>query len=337
MPGYGVDHRDIKPANLGVREQPSDRAKHLVLFDFSLARASAATTSAGTPPYLDPFLGSGAREVWDSAAERYAATATLFEMATGHTPVYGDGQSDPASIPDEATVEPGDFDPAVADDLVGFFQRALSREVWDRFGTAAEMLSAWRAALQKTTSTTPEDADETSERVTVDTPLAQSGLTPRALSALEPFRLATVGDLAALDTGRLSRFTGIVVPRLLCREPPLAGTAVPWLLSVWRQGGSGGGKGPHLTVLDLALTREVVRRLHRQPGTCRPDASLLQTDCEPGTHTRVTVQDPAQGDAIDAQPVRCLIDGDIQAREHVLADDLARVHGVLHAHGAPPQ
>ena len=30
----GVDHRDIKPSNLGVREQKSDRAKHLVLFDF---------------------------------------------------------------------------------------------------------------------------------------------------------------------------------------------------------------------------------------------------------------------------------------------------------------
>ena len=52
----GVDHRDIKPANLGVREGRSDRAKHLVLFDFSLSRAGAAAVTAGTPPYLDPFL-----------------------------------------------------------------------------------------------------------------------------------------------------------------------------------------------------------------------------------------------------------------------------------------
>ena len=37
----GVDHRDIKPANLGVREGRSDRAKHLVLFDFSLSRAGS--------------------------------------------------------------------------------------------------------------------------------------------------------------------------------------------------------------------------------------------------------------------------------------------------------
>ncbi|MBX6724292.1 MAG: BREX system serine/threonine kinase PglW, partial [Dactylosporangium sp.] len=120
-----VDHRDIKPANLGVREQRSDRAKHLVLFDFSLSRAAAASVEAGTPPYLDPFLGVGTRQHWDSAAERYAAAVTLFEMATGQTPTYGDGVSDPAVIDDEATVEPGLFDPSVAASLVDFFRRAL--------------------------------------------------------------------------------------------------------------------------------------------------------------------------------------------------------------------
>src|SRR5664280_636981 len=60
----GVDHRDIKPANLGVREGRSsrgDRSKHLVLFDFSLARAGAMALTAGTPPYLDPFLESSGR------------------------------------------------------------------------------------------------------------------------------------------------------------------------------------------------------------------------------------------------------------------------------------
>lgn len=206
----GVDHRDIKPANLGVREQRSDRAKHLVLFDFSLSRASAATVKAGTPPYLDPFLGKGARSHWDSAAERYAVAVTLFEMATGHTPVYGDGQSDPGSIPDPATIEAGDFDATAADALVSFFTRALDRDARERFGTASEMLAAWRSALTETVTTTPDDADDIAEQATPETPLAQSGLTPRALSALEPFRLETVGDLAALDTGKLSRFTGIV-------------------------------------------------------------------------------------------------------------------------------
>ena len=98
----GVDHRDIKPANLGVREGRGDRAKHLVLFDFSLSRAGATAVTAGTPPYLDPFLDAPGRGRHDSAAERYSAAVVLFEMATGSAPRFGDGLSDPASVRDEA-------------------------------------------------------------------------------------------------------------------------------------------------------------------------------------------------------------------------------------------
>ena len=127
----GVDHRDIKPANLGVkeiREKHEDRAKHLVLFDFSLSSAAGTAVTAGTPPYLDPFLDSPRRGRYDSAAERYSAAVVLFEMATGSVPRFGDGLSDPASVQDEAAVEPGMFDPAVADSLTGFFRIALARD-----------------------------------------------------------------------------------------------------------------------------------------------------------------------------------------------------------------
>ena len=143
----GVDHRDIKPANLGVREGRSDRAKHLVLFDFSLSRAGAAAVTAGTPPYLDPFLDAPERGRYDSAAERYAAAVVLFEMATGAAPKFGDGLSDPASVRDEATVEAGMFDPAVAGPLVAFFRTALARSAKERHDTATEMLAAWRSVF----------------------------------------------------------------------------------------------------------------------------------------------------------------------------------------------
>ena len=207
-----VDHRDIKPANLGVREQRSDRAKHLVLFDFSLSRAGAASVEAGTPPYLDPFLGSVDRPHWDSAAERYAATVTLFEMATGQPPRYGDGLSDPAVIGDEASVEPGLFDPSVAAPLADFFRRALRRDARQRFHTAAEMLAAWRGIFSGPGTTVPDDADALAAAATPETPLAAAGLSARALSALEPLRLNTVGDLAAVDAARLSRLTGVADP-----------------------------------------------------------------------------------------------------------------------------
>jgi serine/threonine protein kinase len=205
----GVDHRDVKPANLGVREGRRDRAKHLVLFDFSLSRAGAAAVTAGTPPYLDPFLDSPERGRYDSPAERYAAAVVLFEMATGSVPKFGDGLSDPASVRDEATVEPGMFDPAVAGALVPFFGTALARRAKERHDTATEMLAAWRSVFAPVPKTIPDDADQCAAAAEPPTLLAEAGLSARALSALEPYGVVTVGDLVAVDPVRLNRLSGV--------------------------------------------------------------------------------------------------------------------------------
>ncbi|BEH01458.1 BREX system serine/threonine kinase PglW [Brooklawnia propionicigenes] len=206
----GIIHRDIKPANLGVHKEASSRAKHLNLFDFSLTKAPASDTQAGTRPYLDPFL-TGKRQQYDSAAERYATAVVLFEMATGHTPVYGDALSDPASITDEVTLEPGDFDPSVRAPLIAFFTTALARDAGARHHTAEQLLHEWRACFPDS-SVVPENADALAEAATAETPLTGSGLSPRALSALEQLRVATVGDLVQVDAWRLTRLPGLTSP-----------------------------------------------------------------------------------------------------------------------------
>lgn len=205
----GVDHRDVKPSNLGVRENRGDRVKHLVLFDFSLARAGAGSLTAGTPPYLDPFLGGTARPVWDSAAERYSAAVVLFEMATGQTPVYGDGSSDPTLVPDEADLDETLFDPAAAGRLVAFFRTALARESRVRHDTAGVMLEAWRSVFTPIDRTVPDEADTLAAGVCADTALSASGLSARALSALEPLGVHTVADLLAVEPMRLNRLAGV--------------------------------------------------------------------------------------------------------------------------------
>ncbi len=207
----GVDHRDIKPANLGVRESRSNRTKHLVLFDFSLSRAAASALRAGTPPYLDPFLGGPGRDRYDSAAERYAAAVVLFEMATGSTPRYGDGLSDAAAIPDRPTVTADQFDPSLGQALVTFFRRALARELADRHDTMAEMAASWQLVFSQTETGAPANAEELAGRAGPSTLLGEAGLSARALSALEPFGVRTVADLAAVDAARLSRLSGIAV------------------------------------------------------------------------------------------------------------------------------
>lgn len=207
----GVDHRDIKPSNLGVRENRGDRTKHLVLFDFSLTRAAASSTNAGTPHYLDPFL-VGKRSAFDSAAERYAAAVVLFEMATGQTPHYGDDpNAAPATIADDAHVTADLFDPTLAARLVEFFTTALARDSTARHHTAEAMRQAWRDlfAAEATTSEPDESADAQAAAATLTTSLAESGLTARALSALEPERLETVGDLLATDPVRIARLKGV--------------------------------------------------------------------------------------------------------------------------------
>ncbi len=117
----GRSHRDIKPDNLGVTEIGANREQHLVLFDFSLAGVPSSDIRAGTPPYLDPFLADRKPKAWDLAAERYAAAVTLYEMATGEIPRWGDGRSDPAFTTSEVNLDKLLFDHVVRDRLEGFF------------------------------------------------------------------------------------------------------------------------------------------------------------------------------------------------------------------------
>ncbi|MFH5230376.1 protein kinase domain-containing protein [Antrihabitans spumae] len=152
----GITHRDIKPSNLGLSkpEGKSRAAKaRLALFDFSLSRAPVDQLDAGTPPYRDPFLGTGLRMSFDSAAERYSAAVVLFEMATASTPAYGDGVSDPGVLHDEVTVTPEDFTAGGlsrtrAEALVQFFRIALARSAKSRFDTAAAMREAWAGVFK---------------------------------------------------------------------------------------------------------------------------------------------------------------------------------------------
>ena len=137
----GVAHRDIKPDNIGVSAGIAKDRLHVVLFDFSLARTPAEDIRAGTRPYLDPFLALRKPPRWDLYAERFAAAMTLYEMATGTLPKWGDGQSDPAMLDVEATLDPDLFEADLRAGLSAFFARALRREC-DR--CASRGLGAWR-------------------------------------------------------------------------------------------------------------------------------------------------------------------------------------------------
>lgn len=226
LDGAGVTHRDIKPSNLGVHKVGKTET-HLMLFDFSMAGTESRALTAGTPPYLDPFLGQESRTSYDSAAERYGAAVVLYEMAAGKLPQYGaDPDANPASVSDDVTVTSADFDPAVADELASFFARALSRRVAHRPDTAEDMRTAWNAIFRKVGRRSSDTEDKVAA-ATVDSTLADAGLSARAISALEPGSVGTVADLVALDSAQLNR--------LLAKETKSTDEEIRKRIKNWRK------------------------------------------------------------------------------------------------------
>jgi hypothetical protein len=222
-----VWHRDIKPDNLAIR-QPAKKGRRLVLFDFSLADTTTRATSAGTPPYLDPFLGTERRPEFDAAAERYAIAVTFHEMASGELPSWGDGIVEPRLLdPSEQQPQLAEdaFDPQLRERLVVFFSMALHRDPAKRHGSLAGMAKAWtdvfRNLDQARPATTPstvdaepttaaEARDLSAAAVEAGTPLVAAGLSARALSAAEDqLKVNTVGELVKIPAARVQRLRGV--------------------------------------------------------------------------------------------------------------------------------
>jgi serine/threonine protein kinase len=225
-------HRDIKPDNLGVTQVGPNKEQHLVLFDFSLSQAPSTDIRAGTPPYLEPFLTDRPNKQWDLNAERYAAAVTLYEMATGELPQWGDGRSDPAFTTSEAILDPLLFDPAARDRLEDFFRRALRRSPEERFGNAEDMLRSWQRLFEgldtpKTDSGSdavpgeafvaeaPVDLPAT---LSIDDPIISLNAAAKVVSALDRLSVKTVrqlADVAPIEVNRARRISPRVRRRII--------------------------------------------------------------------------------------------------------------------------
>jgi serine/threonine protein kinase len=214
----GINHRDIKPDNIAIGHIGSSKQLELVLFDFSLSRASLDNIRAGTTAYLDPLLPLRKSKRWDLHAERYAAAITLYEMAAGpgSFPKWGDGASDPSHLQCEATIDGDLFDASLRDRLMEFFTRAFRRNPDERFDNAEAMLDRWRYCFVgiENPATSTDEVDENEVRkllssATKDTPILELGLGTRATNALDRANLLTVEDLLAVPMRKLLRLRGV--------------------------------------------------------------------------------------------------------------------------------
>lgn len=209
LENHGVFHRDIKPSNLAVKPDPGNRKPRLTLFDFSLAEEPLANIRSGSRPYLDPYLGTGGRRQYDSAAERFAIAVTLFELASGD-PVWWQSGDAPASAEDAPIVQASMFDSGVTDGLVAFFRAALAPDAKERHPSLDAMRAAWVAALSG--AVVDEDAAEANDAragaASLDTLLADAGLSARALSVVARVNATTVGELLGVPPMVINQIRG---------------------------------------------------------------------------------------------------------------------------------
>lgn len=190
LEGEGVWHRDIKPDNIAIRIRPN-RTRELVLIDFSLAGYPVQEWQAGTEGYLDPFIGTLTRSVYDAHAERYAVAVTLHEMASCELPVWGGGKMSPRQTDPEQqpypTIAAEAFDPAVRDGLVAFFRKALHRDIRDRFPELKPMRDAWKKIFLDLAQTAPSSGrSRPAERPSAGVPPVSGTTETRAVDEVEP-------------------------------------------------------------------------------------------------------------------------------------------------------
>ncbi|MEI8324818.1 MAG: BREX system serine/threonine kinase PglW [Betaproteobacteria bacterium] len=210
----GVTHRDIKPENIGIAQNRTGKLQ-LVLFDFSLCRTPADNITAGTHPYLDPFLSLRRPPRWDLYAERFALAVTLYEMAVGQPPVWGDGHTSPTLLDVEASIESDVFDPVTREGFTTFFTKALKREYRERFDNAEEMLRAWRAIFTTRQTVHPGDTAAESGFATVAltatalTTMAELGYGLEAQDVLERMGIHNARELLAVDRIRFRYLRGV--------------------------------------------------------------------------------------------------------------------------------
>ncbi|WP_245754553.1 BREX system serine/threonine kinase PglW [Candidatus Accumulibacter aalborgensis] len=208
----GVAHRDIKPDNIGMSQAGTRGKLQLVLFDFSLTRTSAENISAGTHPYLDPFLSLRKPARWDLQAERFALAVTLHEMVTGVAPRWGDGKTQASMLDCEATLASERFDPLLRDDFTAFFARALNRNPLKRFDNAEEMLRDWRRIFEAGATASQQSADPfeaVARLATASTNMAELGYSVEAQNVLEAMAIHNARELLAVDRVRFRYLRGV--------------------------------------------------------------------------------------------------------------------------------
>lgn len=276
----GAIHRDLKPANVMFVD---DSLQQPVLTDFGIARLldetvlTASGALSGTPAYISPEAVKG--KPVDARADLYSLGIILYEMVAGQPPYSGDTSwsimmqhvNEPPPRLDKAKPDAPPF-------VINLIERAMAKEVEDRFQSAAEFRQAVQAAESRLQSGT--------------VPEASPGPAPTVLSPTrttpEPANL----DATVLETSSSHAASPATQSTALESEAPaeaVESTRRPfwWLLA----GGIATGSVLALIIVGLGLIWWL-----GQPGSALP--GLLPAAVEPAEKEQfglVRFQDTEEG------------------------------------------
>jgi serine/threonine-protein kinase len=149
----GIVHRDLKPENVFLHHRRGRITPKLV--DFGIGklreptedlRLTATGQIVGTPLYMAPEQ-SRSSELVDARSDLYTMGVLLFELLTGRLPFEAKNLYEIVlKHVTEPAPDPRTFRPDLRPEIAELVSRCLKKDPNERFQTADELLTAWRAA-----------------------------------------------------------------------------------------------------------------------------------------------------------------------------------------------